>query len=123
MPNIDYAYQFLTLQGNTAGTNGAIQVLGSNTQLLLGNANTANALSSYITLPEGIVQNMGSCNANSTGTTITFGYPYQSNLYSTGADSNTVASTVAVTSANTTKLVITSNTTANVLVYWQAWGI
>jgi hypothetical protein len=123
MPNIDQAAQFLILQGNTAGTNGDIQIVGANTQLLLGNANVSNVFSSWLTLPEGIVQNMGSCNANTTGTTITLGYPYVSNVYSVGADSNTVLSTVAVTSANTTKIVITSNTTANVFVYWQTWGI
>jgi hypothetical protein len=122
MPNIDNAANFLILQGNTSGTNGVIQVVGSNTILSLGVANTSNSLNLYITLPQGIVQNMGSCNANSTGTTITLAHPYTTALYSVGADSNTVASSVGITTSNTTTLVITSNTTANVLCFWQSWG-
>jgi len=123
MPNIDNANQFLVLEGNTAGSNGDVRVLGSNTILVMPIGNTANALSGFIELTNGVVQNYGGCNANSTGTTVTLGYPYVVNVFSVGVDSNTVASTVAATSANTTKIVITSNTTANVFCFWQTWGI
>lgn len=123
MPNIDTAYQFIELEGNTAGTNGIIQVVGANTLVDFGNANTTNALSGYITLPEGVIMNYGSSNANLVGTVITFGNAYAVNLFSVSVASNSNASSVSVLTANTTKITLACNTAANAYVYWTALGI
>jgi hypothetical protein len=123
MPNIDLAASFLILEGNTAGTNGIIQVIGSNTVLAVGSANTSNSLSGFATLTNGITLNYGSANANSTGTMVTLGYPYVSNVFSVTTTSNAAGETVAVTAANTTKITLTTNSTANVTVYYNVIGI
>jgi hypothetical protein len=123
VPNIDNAANFLILEGNTSGTNGIIQVIGSNTILAVGSANTTNSLNGFATLTNGLTLNYGSANANSTGIMITLGYPYVSNVYTISAVSNAAGETVAVTSANTTKITLTTNSTANVTVYYSVLGI
>lgn len=140
MPNFDDVANYMTLEGasGNSAANGVILVAQTDTicfgnstvnssinstSLSFGSANTSNALAGYITLSNGVKMNYGGANANSTGTVITFGLPYTTNVFSVGADSNTVASTIGVTTANTTKITLLSNTTTNVFVFWQAWGI
>ena len=46
MPNIDTAYQFIELEGNTASTNGIVQILGTGTEILFGNATVNSTMNS-----------------------------------------------------------------------------
>jgi hypothetical protein len=46
MPNIDTAYQFIELEGNTASTNGIVQILGTGTEIFFGNATVNSTMNS-----------------------------------------------------------------------------